>query len=658
MRGHAATRVAVGSGLLGGGIAALAFVPSDNVGWLVVPECVAGFGMGLALTPLIEELLPERTYDARALNLAVRHLGITLALVALAPVIHHDLDAAIERAKLQSVGVVLVAPIGPREKISLAPKLVAAVHTSRPLAGVRAGASSARATVKPAERPRFDVMFHRIEETFVAAARDAFANAFLIAAALAFAAAALLVVDARRAAIAGIAAGACVVGAQALVNHFAAPEDLRARRAVPVPRASALGRRRRPDAGPRAEGSGRRGVPSRRDARGARPRARRQIRGETLRAEARRQPELDRRDPAAPDGWLARSPGCVARAAASGLTTMRGHKGGGIIDTKGVVSMKSRYGFATAVAMLSIALFALGSAPAAAKHGPSAPTVVTSFGFPEFAESLAADRYGNLYAAVTNWDTESGQVVRISTLGVQSAYGDALEEGMVTGLAFDGKGNLYIGFASFSPETPQGVFRVEPEGPPTQILSLGWESFPNGLAFHAGYLYVSDSTLGAVWRVRPGHEVPPVEPWLQDPLLAPTTQLGANGLAFRGNDLYVAVWDAGRIVRVPVKGHGAPGDATVVPGGEQAALAEVDGIAFDVRGNLYATTNTNGVLRLAPDGTLESLVDASWLDYPTMPVFGTAPDARTMLYVANGSFDYASPNVIAFDVGVHGLELP
>ena len=140
VRGHAATRVAVGSGLIGGGIAALAFVPSDNVAWLVVPECVAGFGMGLALTPLIEELLPELSYDARALNLAVRHLGITFALVALAPVIHHDLDRAIERAKLQSVGVVLAAPIGPREKISLAPKLVAAVHTSRPLAGVRADA--------------------------------------------------------------------------------------------------------------------------------------------------------------------------------------------------------------------------------------------------------------------------------------------------------------------------------------------------------------------------------------------------------------------------------------------------------------------------------------------------------------------------------------
>src|SRR5262249_46816312 len=65
VRGHAASRVAVGSGLIGGGIAALAFVPSDNIAWLVVPECVAGFGMGLALTPLIEDVLPERTHAAR-----------------------------------------------------------------------------------------------------------------------------------------------------------------------------------------------------------------------------------------------------------------------------------------------------------------------------------------------------------------------------------------------------------------------------------------------------------------------------------------------------------------------------------------------------------------------------------------------------------------
>src|SRR5262249_60185260 len=44
-----------------------------------------------------------------------------------------------------------------------------------------------------------------------------------IAAASASAAAALLLFEARRAALAAIVAGACVAGAQALVNHFAAP---------------------------------------------------------------------------------------------------------------------------------------------------------------------------------------------------------------------------------------------------------------------------------------------------------------------------------------------------------------------------------------------------------------------------------------------------
>ncbi len=129
VRGHAETRVAAGCGLIGGGIGALAFLPSNAVGWLVLPECVAGFGMGLALAALIEHVLPERAHAGRAVNLAVRHLGITLALVALAPVIAHDLDAATERAKLRTVAVVLDAPISPGEKLRLAPMLVASVRS-------------------------------------------------------------------------------------------------------------------------------------------------------------------------------------------------------------------------------------------------------------------------------------------------------------------------------------------------------------------------------------------------------------------------------------------------------------------------------------------------------------------------------------------------
>ncbi len=223
VRGDAQTRVVAGCGLIGGGIGALAFLPSNAVGWLVVPECVAGFGMGLALAPLLEHLLPERTHADRARNLAVRHIGITLALVTLAPVIAHDLDAATERAKLQTVAVVLDAPIAPGKKLRLAPLLVRSVRSDHPLAAVRSDARAARRTVPPADRSTFDSMFGRVENVFVAAASDAFHRAFLISAALAFLAAFVLIADARRLALVAIAAGGAVVGAQALADRYAAP---------------------------------------------------------------------------------------------------------------------------------------------------------------------------------------------------------------------------------------------------------------------------------------------------------------------------------------------------------------------------------------------------------------------------------------------------
>jgi MFS family permease len=224
--GRAEQRVVAGCALIGGGVGALAFLPSNDVGWLVAPECIAGFGMGLALAPLLEHILPERAYENRAANLAIRHIGITLALLALAPVIAHDLDAATERAKLRTVAVVLDAPIPPGEKLNVARALVTSVRSDQPLAAVRAQARSARNEVSAADRPRFDSMFHRVETVFVGAAADAFHRAFLIAAAFALLAALILIFDTARLAwgVAMIAAGLVVIGAQALV---AAPPVVR-----------------------------------------------------------------------------------------------------------------------------------------------------------------------------------------------------------------------------------------------------------------------------------------------------------------------------------------------------------------------------------------------------------------------------------------------
>jgi sugar lactone lactonase YvrE len=163
-----------------------------------------------------------------------------------------------------------------------------------------------------------------------------------------------------------------------------------------------------------------------------------------------------------------------------------------------------------------------------------------------------------------------GQIVKIEPgTGRQTAFGPTIETpGLLTGVAFDAQGRLYVANATFSDEELPGVFRID-AGHATRVLTLPEESFPNGLAVRDSYLYVSDSALGAVWRAPLKTASTPVAPWFQDSSLLPSTGgndhgIGANGIAFKSGDLYVAVSDAGRIVRVPVLPSGVPGAPRVV----------------------------------------------------------------------------------------------
>jgi sugar lactone lactonase YvrE len=267
-----------------------------------------------------------------------------------------------------------------------------------------------------------------------------------------------------------------------------------------------------------------------------------------------------------------------------------------------------------------------------------------------FAESLALGRDGSLYASVTVWgdEVDLGQVVKIDPrTGTRKAFGDVLETpGLLTGLAFDDHGRLYVANATFVDDPAPGVFRVDAKGAPTRVLSLPAESFPNGLAFHDGRLYIADSHLGVIWRWQPG--APSATPWLTDGRLLPGTGpndkgIGANGIAFQGDDLLVTVADAGRIVDVQVRHDGAAGKVKVVS--EQPELVSVDGIEVDGR-DVWLVTNhpTSGrLLSMAKNGRLTIVADQpEWLDYPTQPVVGP----KNVLYVENGSIDNGVPGVI------------
>jgi len=229
--------------------------------------------------------------------------------------------------------------------------------------------------------------------------------------------------------------------------------------------------------------------------------------------------------------------------------------------------------------------------------------------------------------------------------------------GFLTGLAFDPSGNLYVADATFEASpTPPGVFRISAGGTVTRVATLPTFSFPNGLAFHDGDLYISDSSLGVIWRLPPGGKA---AIWLKDPLLAPKTTrgIGVNDEAFRRDSLYVSVSDSGMIARVPLTTGGNAGVPVVVA--QSPMLRTDDGIAFDIKGNLYITVNVNRLVRLAPDGGLTQLAAKNnGLAFPDGPAFGTTPTTRTTLYITNGAFHGGTPDIVAFDAGVRGLPLP
>jgi hypothetical protein len=229
VHGPAAVRASAGCALVGAGVLALAAVPGAEVGWIIAPQVVAGAGMGLALPALAGELLPERTPPQAARLLSVRHAGITLALVLIAPVAAAQLDDAVESVRQRGAALMLDARLPPLDKIELAGPLVAELDPADPRDDLRAAlaAGAPRFADDAQQRLEYAELTRRADETLVAGIGDAFRLAFVIAGALALSGA--LAVLPRRAHERAVAL-ACMLGAlalpavQAIVRPALAPE--------------------------------------------------------------------------------------------------------------------------------------------------------------------------------------------------------------------------------------------------------------------------------------------------------------------------------------------------------------------------------------------------------------------------------------------------
>ncbi len=300
--------------------------------------------------------------------------------------------------------------------------------------------------------------------------------------------------------------------------------------------------------------------------------------------------------------------------------------------------------------------------------------VVTAFDaeLGELPEGIAIDQSGNIFVSMGAVGGPSGEIRRISPDGTQTTMVEL--DTAAAGLAVDDQGNVYYAYVTF--DETGGVHRLNTDGSTEQLPGTGNILFPNGLGFDdQGNLYVSDSVGGAIWRVPQGGTA---ELWIQDASLegcppppdSDFPPIGANGVAYRGGNLFVANTDQGLLVRVPIEEGGVAGVPVIVAGNAGCdptdPLFTMDGIAFDTQGDVYALlVIQNKLVRIDPEtGDVTELVSGSGFHNPASLAFGTGEGDRESLFIVNYALlppvpdPSFGPAVLKLDVGVPGMPLP
>jgi sugar lactone lactonase YvrE len=279
--------------------------------------------------------------------------------------------------------------------------------------------------------------------------------------------------------------------------------------------------------------------------------------------------------------------------------------------------------------IIATLIFTLASSPAAA--APSAgeirdfgPNLTTSCPQPE---GIAADPRGNIYASSF---TPAGTICvidRTGTLVDTIAIGSPL-----IGMLFEQDRGLFVlDFGNAS------LLLVDPATHARRIVATGLGG-PNAIAADTdGNLYVSDSFGGNIWKIAADGTK---TVWKHDPLLTTTgfPPFGANGLAFDRNrsNLYVANTGDDRILKIAVRPDGTAGDVSIFATGIDGA----DGIAFDVRGNLYVCANqADEIAVIGPNGARVATyrgTGSNALHFPASLVFRGRD-----LFITNLAFDHS-----------------
>jgi sugar lactone lactonase YvrE len=301
--------------------------------------------------------------------------------------------------------------------------------------------------------------------------------------------------------------------------------------------------------------------------------------------------------------------------------------------------------------------------------GPGCPSEFPAFipmwGLNVTPSGLAVDRGGNIYVSIRDGvaPDQLGKIWKYAPTGNQSLFAE-VGNAEIYGLAVAAHGDVYAAMARFGTDT--GVYRVDREGHVELLPGSDQIVFANALAFDGwGTLYVTESYSGTppsygpggIWRIARGGQA---ELWIRDPLLTGVNvvgyPVGANGIAFHRGYLYVTNTCPARVLRIPVLPDGSAGTievwATLVEVPESPLAGSpvpvmADDVRLDVHGNVYvALVSRAAVVRIsALDKSQKTLAafqavphgSVPWapLDFSASIAFGTCWGGRQSLFVTN-----------------------
>ena len=238
---------------------------------------------------------------------------------------------------------------------------------------------------------------------------------------------------------------------------------------------------------------------------------------------------------------------------------------------------------------------------------PGKPEPVFSLPPGQDTETVVVAHNGDVFTV----EVYSGTVYRIDTEGKAKVIATLFPAGkypslIALGLLLGEDDSIYVLANTWDPAT-HGVWQVHLDGSVHLVAAIPIQGvlngeptygFLNAQAFDSrGNRYVTDSTLGAIWKVsREGK----VDLWVQSDLLIwatdPTGPFGAAGIVYRDGTLYVANVDTGAGTLPNLRGSNYPVVSVSIEGDQSAGPVQVsvvgdiraaDGVAFDHHGNMY-----------------------------------------------------------------------